>query len=175
VPTGISSFIGQTLIADEAGEAACPVAALFDLGAVGIEDAVMEIGIGQARRLDQQDLIAADAEAPIGQTSRELGIQVDPLAHGVEDDEVVAQSLHLGEAQFHDGKCPMTARCRSLTTATSRRLQTGGGELLGHFGRLESGIERVAEICAQNLRLAAGIALDQRLDPAGAKPGASDP
>jgi hypothetical protein len=65
-------LVAQTLIADEAREAARAIAALLDLGAVGVEDAVVEIGSGQTRRLDQQDLIAADAETPVGQTSREI-------------------------------------------------------------------------------------------------------
>ena len=48
-------------------EAARAVAALLDLAAVGVEDAVAEIGVGPCRRLDHQDLIAADAEMAVGE------------------------------------------------------------------------------------------------------------
>ncbi len=65
-------LVRQTLVADETGEAARPVATLLNLGAVGVEDAVMEVGSGQARRLDEQNLIAADAEAAIGEPADRL-------------------------------------------------------------------------------------------------------
>ena len=46
----------------EAHEAAGAVAAMLDLAAVGIENAVAEIGVRLGGALDQQDLVGADAE-----------------------------------------------------------------------------------------------------------------
>jgi hypothetical protein len=57
---------GQVLVEHVADEAAGAVAALLDLVAVGaVEDAVGEVHAGRSRRLDDQDLVGADAEAPI--------------------------------------------------------------------------------------------------------------
>ena len=46
VSTRIHVFAGQALIVHISGETACAVAALLDLAAVGIEDAVTKIGVG---------------------------------------------------------------------------------------------------------------------------------
>jgi hypothetical protein len=104
----------QPLVAHEAGEAAGAVAALFHLGAVGVEDAVVKVGAGQAWGLHQQDLVAADAETAIRQEAALVRVQVYPLAHAVKDHKVVAQALHLGESEFHDavqpGRRPETVR-----------------------------------------------------------------
>ena len=48
------------------GHAARAVAALSDLAAVGIEDPIAGRDAVTPRRLEQEDLIAADAEPPIG-------------------------------------------------------------------------------------------------------------
>ena len=49
----------------ELDEAARAVAALLDLAAVGIEDAVAEIRARRLRLLDHQDLVAAHAEMAV--------------------------------------------------------------------------------------------------------------
>ena len=85
----------------EAHEAARAVAALFDLAAVGVEDAVAEIDVGARGGLDHQQLVAADAEVAVGDRLHARRAQVDRRAGGVDDDEVVAEAVHLGEAQFH--------------------------------------------------------------------------
>ena len=54
----------EPLVADEDDEAARAVAALLDLAAVGVEDPVAEVRVA-LRALDQQHLVAADAEAAI--------------------------------------------------------------------------------------------------------------
>src|SRR6266581_837867 len=91
----------KAVVANEADEAAGPVAALLDFAAIGIEDAVAEIDTDAGRRLDDQDLVAADAEMPVGEEARPIRVQVHCLAHRVDDDEVVAQSLHFREADLH--------------------------------------------------------------------------
>ena len=55
------------MVADELHEAARAVAALLDLAAVGVEDPVAEIGVGARRALDDEDLVAAHAEAAVGE------------------------------------------------------------------------------------------------------------
>ena len=90
----------------EAHEAPRAVAALLDLAAVGIEDAVAEIGVGAGGRLHQQDLVAADAEVAVGDEAQLVRRQRDGLAYAVDDHEVVAGAVHLGEAQPHAAHYP---------------------------------------------------------------------
>ena len=101
VSTRISRLCGQSLVAHIAQEAARAVAAMLDFLAVGVEDAVVEVGAGRARRLDQQNLVAADAEMAIGERARVLGVERDRLTHGIEHDEIVSHTLHFGESQPH--------------------------------------------------------------------------
>jgi hypothetical protein len=86
---------------DEAHEAARAVAALLDLAAVGIEDAVAEIDARRRRALDDQDLVAADAEMAVGEKARLGRRRHEVLADGVEHDEIVAEAVHFGEADAH--------------------------------------------------------------------------
>ncbi|PRD25208.1 UNVERIFIED_CONTAM: ammonium transporter [Trichonephila clavipes] len=90
---------GQALVQHEAGEAARTVAALLHLGAVGVEDAVAEIDVRMARRLDDQQLVETDAGVAIAPLLGMLGLHVGVLADQVEDHEVIAQTVHLGKAQ----------------------------------------------------------------------------
>ncbi len=92
---------GEALVEHEAREAARAVAALLDLAAVGVEDAVAEIVTRVARPLHQQHLVAADAEVAVGEGACLRGREVDRLAHAVQHDEVVALALHLREADPH--------------------------------------------------------------------------
>ncbi len=87
----------------EAHETACAVAALLHLGPVGVEDAIAKVGVGTGGRLDQEDLVAADTEVPVGDEAQLLWGQRHALTDAVEDDEVVAQPVHLGELEFHAG------------------------------------------------------------------------
>ena len=115
---GLDADLGlrsEPLVVDEAHEAACAVAALFDLAAVGVEDAVAEIDVGAGRRLDHQQLITADAAVAVGDRLDARGGEIDRRARGVDDDEVVAQAVHLGEAQFH-----LAVQCFSRSAARPR-------------------------------------------------------
>ena len=90
----------QALVAHEAHEAARAVAALLDLAAVAVEDAVAEID-ARARRCGSTDqhLVGADAEAAVGQAPHlRRASSVERRARRVEHDEVVAGALHLGES-----------------------------------------------------------------------------
>src|SRR5262249_55006274 len=90
---------GEALVVHEAHEAARPVAALLDLAAVRVPDAVAEVGAGQPRFLDDKNLIAADTEVPVCDPLRALRVYFDGSADAVEHDEVVARTLHLGELE----------------------------------------------------------------------------
>jgi hypothetical protein len=86
---------------DKTHEAARAVAALFDLAAIGVENPVTEIDSRLPRRLDQQYLVAADAEMTVGQMAQLFRRQRNLLANAVEDNEIVAQTMHFREFQLH--------------------------------------------------------------------------
>ena len=53
------------------------------------------------RSLDQQDLIATDTEMAVGDELQLGGIEMHCLRDSVDDDEIVAEAMHLGEAKSH--------------------------------------------------------------------------
>src|SRR3546814_15780940 len=55
----------QPAFSHEARKRARTVAALPDLTAIGIEDAIVEVDIRTRRCLDDENLVAADAETPV--------------------------------------------------------------------------------------------------------------
>ena len=92
---------------DERRDAARAVAALLDLGAVGVEDAVVDVGAGAARR--------RRAPAPGRNRCRCVGRRAGAAAPAtgtscgpgsVEDDEVVAEAVHLREREPHPPRIP---------------------------------------------------------------------
>src|SRR5438552_6693228 len=109
------ALVGQSTRAHEMHEAARAVAALFDLFAVGVEDSVAEVDIGAGRLLDQQYLVAADSEMAVCHPPDFRRLEVDLVAHAIEHDKIVAQTLHLGEAQAadHCGRGPNTRSNRA--------------------------------------------------------------
>ena len=89
---------------DEPRDAARAVAALLDLGAVGIEDSVVDVRAGATWRFEDQRLVEPDAGAPVRQAAQSGGRGHLLGAAGVEDDEVVAESMHLREGEAHAPK-----------------------------------------------------------------------
>src|SRR3981081_2165600 len=89
-----SALRGQTAVADKLHKAACPVAALLDLAAVGVENPVAKIDVVAARFFNDQYLIAAHTEVTVGQALQPRRAQLDPLGDAVKHDKIVAQSLH---------------------------------------------------------------------------------
>ncbi|MNI21892.1 hypothetical protein D3C73_754340 [compost metagenome] len=92
---------GQALVEHEAREATCAVAALFNLGAVGVENPIAEIHVRVARCFDDQQLVETDAGVPVAPLLGMLGQNVRVLADQVEDHEIIAQAVHLGKTQQH--------------------------------------------------------------------------
>ena len=126
VPTRSPAF-REAAVEHEAGETACAVAAILDLAAVGVEDPIVEIGVGRARRLDHQHLVAADAETPVGERRTCAASRANRLARGIDHDEVVAEALHLGEPKTHATRfgcrCEHSrAKCTDPSPPSSRRL-----------------------------------------------------
>ena len=91
------ALVGEALVAHEHDEAAGAVAALLDLAAVGIEDAIAKVGVAACAALDD----AAPGRSPRrsgDRRARELRrVERELLARRVDDDEVVAGALHLRE------------------------------------------------------------------------------
>ncbi|MCY1180487.1 hypothetical protein D9M73_209340 [compost metagenome] len=92
-------FHRQALVDDEAGEAARAVAALLHFRTIGVEDAVAEVDVRVGRRFDDQQLVETDARVAVAPLLGVLGLDMGVLADQVEDHEVVAEAVHLGEAQ----------------------------------------------------------------------------
>jgi hypothetical protein len=92
----IVSLVGQAARAHEAGEAARAVAALLDLAAVGVEDAVAEVDAGRVGRLDDEDLVGADAEAAVAEAAHLRARRARAARRArscrVEHDEIVARA-----------------------------------------------------------------------------------
>ena len=86
------------MIVHEAHKAARTIAALADFAAVGIKNPVAKIRIRARSFFDQQYLIAANAEMAIRDMAQLRATEVDGLMDRVEDDEVIAQTVHFGEA-----------------------------------------------------------------------------
>src|SRR5882672_9322514 len=93
-------LLRESLVVHEPDEAARTVAALLDLPAVGVPDAIAEIGAFSPWPLDQQHLVAADPEVAVGDPLCQPGRHFDGAAHPVQDDEVIARALHLAELQL---------------------------------------------------------------------------
>ena len=72
-----------------------------DLGAVGIVDPHEHVR--PLRRLKAQQLIAAHAEAPVGDAPDLRGAERQLAAPPIEDHEVVAEAVHLVEVELVHG------------------------------------------------------------------------
>ena len=91
----------QATVCQPAHDAAQAVATLPGARAIGVVNAVAE-RVGRIfTALDGHDLITADTEVPVGERARQLRIQCCMTRPPIEHDKVVADALHLGEAQAH--------------------------------------------------------------------------
>jgi hypothetical protein len=61
----------------------------------------VKIGISGARRLDHQQLVATDAEMAIGNKTQLRGTQRNRRLCRIEYDEIIAETVHFGEFEFH--------------------------------------------------------------------------
>jgi len=88
----------------ECRQATHAIAALLHLAAVGIEDAVVDLGAGAARRLDHQRLVEADTGVARGERAPLGGGRQPSVARRIENDEIVAEAVHFGELELHGRK-----------------------------------------------------------------------
>ena len=113
--------IGEAPAAHELVEAADPVGAHLDLGAVGVEDLHAEVGpLGRAHH---QQLVGADAEVAIAKARRQRFERRQFAAQPVEHREVVARPVHLREGErLHPTRSPgmLSPRTRSSRLSGSR-------------------------------------------------------
>ncbi len=101
----------------EADQAARAIAAMLDLVAAVVEDAVAEVDTWRVAALDDQDLVGADTEAPVAEVAVLGGGEGQGLASGVDHNHVIARTLHLAEAQLHVviiGPAPQSAARGSI-------------------------------------------------------------
>lgn len=96
--------VTEALLArDDGGDAPGGVAAGRGLAAVRVEDAHEDVGVG--RQLEHDQLVAADAAMPVRDADDALGIQAERTVATVDDDEVVADAVHLAEGErVHGGR-----------------------------------------------------------------------
>ena len=71
--------------------------------AVGVVDVVGVVRAAAVRGPQHQQLVAADAGAPARQPAALLGGQVRDGFPAVDDYEIVAEAVHLGEIEAHGG------------------------------------------------------------------------
>jgi hypothetical protein len=89
---------------EKGSDTAGPIATLFNLESVRIEDAVEHRGIRASGVFQDQCLIEADARATVGEL-RELFSRWQSLSgERIEHDEIVAGPVHLREIDAHAAK-----------------------------------------------------------------------
>src|SRR5882762_444825 len=109
---------GEAFLVHELHEAARAVAALLDLAAVGVEDAVAEVHAAPLRPLDHEDLVATDSQMSIRGLFQLLFIEIECRPGGIQDHEIVAGTLHLGTRKLH-ADCRTQAQMRSMPCSSS--------------------------------------------------------
>src|SRR5438132_3935254 len=79
-------------------------AALLDLVAVTVEDPVEDGGALAPRALQHQRLVEADAGAALPEPAQQPRSEQGLIGGRIEDDEIVADPVHLGEIDAHCGQ-----------------------------------------------------------------------
>src|SRR5438874_10335521 len=113
------------LVRDEAGDAPRSVAAGLRLAAIGVEDAHKDLRRGVVRRLDQDQLVTADAGAPVGKRARRRRVDHDAVAAAGEHDKIVAEPMPLAERDVRHAAAYMAAR-PGMSNAARPRLALCG-------------------------------------------------
>ena len=83
--------------ADKEPQTAGTVETILRLRAVGVVDAAIEVLIRLQWRFQDQQLVKADAFAPVRPLRYEFGLEIHILLYGVDHHEVVAQRVQLAE------------------------------------------------------------------------------
>ena len=88
----------------ERREASNSIAALLHFAAIGIEDAVVDIGAGAARGLQNHGLVETDALVAVRKLAPLRGGRQAAVAWRFKYDDVVASAMHFGELELHGAK-----------------------------------------------------------------------
>src|SRR6185503_8544183 len=118
-------FAREAAAVHELHEAARAVAALLDLPAVGIEDAVAKVRAAGVGRFDHQDLVAADAEVAVGDLPQLGSVEPERLAGAIENHEIVPRALHLGEWDLNAGSLHAAARTQAAMRSIDASSSSG--------------------------------------------------
>ena len=120
----------SALVHQHGGNATRAVAAGLDLVTIAVADFHERIGAAAVGGLDDQQLVAADPGSPVGDGACVRGAEADWRHAGIEDHEIVAQAVHLGESKcVHtalnmppgDGSPPCSRLKRRLSSCRNRR------------------------------------------------------
>lgn len=112
---------GPRSFGNQRSDAACTIAALFDLDPVGVEDAIEHSRVGPARWLEHQRLVEADPGMSVGELAEGFGVGERGFRRGVEDDEIVSGSMHLHELDPHVARIPEVMPSWRKTVGVARR------------------------------------------------------
>jgi hypothetical protein len=82
---------------NETGKTTGAIAALLDFAPIGIKNTVTKVGIGLGRSLNDQNLIATNPEAAVGQPPAEGLRGLERLAQRIDDDKIIAGTVHFGK------------------------------------------------------------------------------
>src|SRR5881227_3405249 len=102
-PEGLSR-VSEPALLEERRHAARAVAALLDLVAVTVEDPVEDGGARAPRALQHQRLVEADAGAALPEPAQQPRSEQGLIGGRIEDDEIVADPVHLREIDAHCGQ-----------------------------------------------------------------------
>ncbi len=91
-------FLRETAVFDILGKAADAVAAHLDLAAVGVVDLHLEVGA--LRWMNRQQLVGADAEAPVAEFFGERAQVARRAGAAIDENKIVAATVHLGKMQL---------------------------------------------------------------------------
>jgi len=96
-----AAIVAAALPEQQCRHGACSIAALFDLAAIGVEDPVVHGCVRAARRRQRQGLVETDAGASVRERLQLCRTRDGGFRRGIENDEVVAEPVHLRERQLH--------------------------------------------------------------------------
>jgi len=132
---------------EQIGDTACGIAAGFRFGAVGIADTHQYLRRRMTRRLEKNQLIAANTRAPVCQCTSGRRANQGGTTAKVEDDKIVAQPMHLEKRHLDHGAAYMAAgpELSNAPGPISRREVPGG--LLSRQSQIRAGPKLMLSTC----------------------------
>src|SRR3546814_13137362 len=106
----ISDWSSDVCASDLDQAPARTVAALPYLTAIGIEDAIVEVDIRTRRCLDDENLVAADAETPVTEPCQQRRLRIKTTRSRIDHDKIIAGAS--SEERRVGKECVSTCRYR---------------------------------------------------------------